>query len=72
MMADQGELIDKKTYDQHVGELHKTLSILSPGAARPVIDNRTATNAQVLGLDRTDEKTQKVNEALFGKRWLRE
>lgn len=70
--AKHGAYIDKGEHDSHVAELNKTLSMLSPGATRPPLDSRTASNLELLGLDKRDSDKDKVAQALFGKAFLKD
>jgi hypothetical protein len=67
-----GGFVDKSQHEAHVGDLMKTLQMLQPGAGNPLSerDPREMTNAELLGLDRQDEKTVAANRELFGKDFL--
>lgn len=70
--AGSGGFIDKAQADKHIAELTKTLSMVSPGAVRPPLDESKMTGADLLGLNATNDETGRRNEILFGKKYLRE
>lgn len=65
-----GGFVDKEQHEKHVGDLVNTLQMLSPGAGQPALNEREATNAQLLGLDQQNSKSVAANEELFGKAFL--
>lgn len=65
-----GGFVDKSQYEQHTGDLLKTLQMIQPGAGQPPLNEAEATTAQLLGLDRQDKNQVAANRELFGKDFL--